>query len=90
MAPGVIMPGHIAPGIIMSGHIGPGVIMAGKLPCPTAAHGSSANPAAGGVACWATAVGCETATALLTNKTVARRIENRRMNHLLCSEQPPL
>jgi hypothetical protein len=84
------MPGPIAPGVIMSGHIGPGVIMAGKLPCPTAAHGSSANPATGGVLCWATTVGRESATALLTNMTADRRIENRRMIHLLCSEQPPL
>jgi hypothetical protein len=74
----------------MSGHIGPGVIMAGKLPCPTAAHGSSANPAAGGVPCWATAVGRESATALLTNMTADRRIENRRMIHLLYWEQPRL
>jgi hypothetical protein len=64
--------------------------MAGNLPCPTAAHGSSANPAAGGVPCWAAAAGDESATALLINVTTARRIENRRMIHLLCSEQPPL
>jgi hypothetical protein len=74
----------------MSGHIGPGVIMAGKPPCPIAAHGSSANPAAGGVPCWATAVGRESTTALLTNMTADKRIESRRMIHLLCSEQPPL